>query len=280
MARRFINFNGEFYAEEEPVIGISNRGFRYGDGLFESMRWAKGELKFVDLHAKRIRRGMDLLRLGKHLDIDHHFLCNKVEELVRKNRTGLYARARLTVFRHAGGLYSPTSNEVGYALDVIKSEELIHASNAPGLIVDVFDEIPKPINMLSNVKTCNALLFVLAGIFKNKFSLDEVLIVNQNGFLCEAMSSNLFVVYKKKIYTPALSEGCVEGVMRSVVMRLAAENGLEVIEAQINPEILHEADELFLTNVNKGIRWVMGFNNKRYFNEVSRFLATRLNEYQ
>ena len=75
-----------------------------------------------------------------------------------------------------------------------------------------------------------------------------------------------------------MSEGCVEGVMRSVVMRLAAENGLDVIEAQINPEILHEADEVFLTNVSRGIRWVMGFSNKRYFNEVSRFLVTKLNE--
>ncbi len=278
MARHFINFNGEFYAEDEPVIDISNRSFRYGDGLFESMRWAKGELKFADLHASRIRRGMDLLKLQGCVRIDHYFLCEKVEELVRKNKVGLHARARLTIFRHAGGLYSPTGNELGYTLDVSKLDELVHTSNSPGLIIDVFDEVPKPINILSSIKTCSALLFVLAGIFKNKFSLDEVLIVNQNGFLCEGMSSNLFVVYKKKIYTPALSEGCVEGVMRSVVMRLAAENGLEVIEAQINPEILHEADEVFLTNVSRGIRWVMGFSNKRYFNEVSRFLVTKLNE--
>jgi branched-chain amino acid aminotransferase len=242
------------------------------------MRWAKGELKFADLHASRIRRGMDLLKLQGCVRIDHYFLCEKVEELVRKNKVGLHARARLTIFRHAGGLYSPTGNELGYTLDVSKLDELVHTSNSPGLIIDVFDEVPKPINILSSIKTCSALLFVLAGIFKNKFSLDEVLIVNQNGFLCEGMSSNLFVVYKKKIYTPALSEGCVEGVMRSVVMRLAAENGLEVIEAQINPEILHEADEVFLTNVSRGIRWVMGFSNKRYFNEVSRFLVTKLNE--
>jgi branched-chain amino acid aminotransferase len=276
MARHFINFNGDFYADDQPVMDISNRSFRYGDGIFESMRWAKGELKYADLHASRIRRGMELLKLQGDLRIDHRFLCDKVEELVRKNKIGLNARVRLTIFRHAGGLYSPTGNEVGYALDVIKLDEFAYVSNPPGLIVDVFDEVPKPINILSNIKTCSALLFVLAGIFKNQFSLDEVLIVNQNGFLCEAMSSNVFVVYKKKIYTPALSEGCVEGVMRSVVMRLAADNGLEVIEAQINPEILHEADEIFLTNVSKGIRWVMGFNNKRYFNEVSRFLASKL----
>lgn len=277
MSLSFINFNGSFIPESDQVLKVGNRGFRYGDGLFESMRYMKGSLRFTDLHVDRIQKGMKLLKFDKASLIDTWFIREKVEELVRRNKVGPEARIRLTVFRDSDGLYSPTSNKFAYVLEVQKLEESQYLLNKKGLIVDVYDEIPKPINALSNLKTSNALIYVLAGIFKTQHALDEVLLLNQNGFLCESMSSNVFVVYDRKLYTPALNEGCIAGVMRQVVIRLAKENNIELVEAQINPEILHEADEVFLSNAGRGIQWVMGYNNKRYFNEVSRFLNGKLN---
>lgn len=256
---------------------IANRGFRYGDGLFESMRWMNGELKFAELHSDRIRKGMKALKLEGYSQVDTYFLREKVAELVRRNKSGANARVRFSVFRDSDGLYNPTTNKMGYAIEISKISESEYTANNKGLIVDIYDEIPKPVNLLSNLKTSNSLVFVLAGVFKNQHSLDEVLIINQNGFLCEAMSSNVFVVYNKEIYTPALTEGCIAGVMRHVVMKMAKENNLSIIEAQINPAILNQAEEVFLTNASKGIQWVMGYNNKRYFNEVSRFLLRKLN---
>src|SRR3546814_8757093 len=70
----------------------------------------------------------------------------------------------------------------------------------------------------------------------------DLLLVNQEGFLCESLSSNVFIWYDKKLYTPAISEGCIDGVMRKVVIDLAVDSGMEVIEAQISPNILREAD--------------------------------------
>ena len=257
---------------------MANRGFRYGDGLFESMRWMKGEVKFAELHADRIKRGMKILKLEGYSQIDTYFLRQTIAELIRRNKTGPNARVRFSVFRDAEGLYNPSSNKIGYAIEVTKISETDFTSNNRGLIVDIYDEVPKPINILSNLKTSNSLVFVLAGVFKNQHSLDDVLIINQNGFLCEAMSSNVFVVYNNQIYTPALTEGCIAGVMRHVVMKLAKENNLVITEAQINPAILEQAEEVFLTNAAKGIQWVMGYNNKRYFNETSRFLLNQLNK--
>jgi len=121
------------------------------------------------------------------------------------------------------------------------------------------------------------LLYVMAGIFKSQNRLDEAMILNQNGFLCESISANVFVVYNNQIYTPALTEGCVSGVMRTAIMQLAKMNDMELIEAQINPEILKEAEEVFITNATQGIQWVMGYGRKRYFNEVSKFLIEKLN---
>jgi len=277
MSVEYINFNGSILPADQLIFKANNRGFRYGDGLFESMRYIKGKLKFPEMHIDRIQKGMKLLRFDNCSLIDAWFIREKVEELVRRNRTGADARIRLTVFRDSEGLYSPVSNKFGYVLEIQKLDESQYVLNKKGLIIDVYDEIPKPVNALSNLKTCNAMIYVLAGIYKNQNALDEVLILNHHGFLCESMSSNVFVVYDRKLYTPSLNEGCIAGVMRQVVMRLAKENDIELIEAQINPDILNEADEVFLTNAGKGIQWVMGYNNKRYFNEVSRFLNEKLN---
>ena len=277
MSKQFINFNGELFPSEHPVMTISNRSFKYGDGLFESMRYIKGDLKFADLHVDRLRKGMKTLKMDGHSQVDSYFIREKTEELIRRNKIGPNARVRFTAFRDADGFYNPSGNKMGYALEVSKLADSVYTSNARGLIIDVFDEIPKQVNILSNLKTNNSLVYVMAGVFKNQHSLDEALILNQNGFLCESMSSNVFVVFEKQVYTPSLSEGCIAGVMRNVVMRLAKENNLKITEAQINPEILNQADEVFLTNASSGIQWVMGYNSKRYFNETSKFLLAKLN---
>jgi branched-chain amino acid aminotransferase len=220
---------------------------------------------------------MKLLKFDNYSLIDTWFIREKTEELIRRNKVGADARIRLTIFRDSGGFYTPDSNKFAYLLELHKLDDSQYVLNKKGLIIDVYDEVPKPVNILSNSKTSNALIYVLAGIYKNQNALDEVLILNQNGFLCESVSSNVFVVYDRKLYTPALNEGCIAGVMRQVVMRLAKENDIELVEAQINPDILNEADEVFLTNATRGIQWVMGYNHKRYFNEVSRFLNEKLN---
>ena len=278
MAKQFINFNESIISSDHQIFSVNNRGFRYGDGLFESMRYMNGQLKFPDLHIDRVLEGMKVLKLENSFHLDSWFLREKVDELARRNKIGPNARFRLTVFRDSEGLYSPDSNKMAYVLESQSLDDSQYTFNNKGLIIDVYDELTKPVNILSNLKTCNSLIYVLAGIFKNQNALDEVMILNQHGFLCESISSNVFVVYDRKLYTPSLNEGCIGGVMRQVVMRLANENGIELVEAQINPDILNEANEIFITNAAKGIQWVMGYNKKRYFNEMSKFLSEKLNQ--
>eukprot|EP01037_Dinobryon_pediforme_P008812 gene8812-8903_t len=220
----FINFNGEILPAGTKLVSINNRAFKYGDGLFESMRLMKGQLKFADLHADRLQRGMKALKIDGYSQMDVWFLREKIEDLSRRNKIK-HGRVRLTVYRDAEGLYTPTQNKMGYCIEVQALDEPRYFLNAKGLI---------------------------------------------HGFLCEASSSNVFVWYQNHLYTPALSEGCVEGVMRQVIMETAKKINIPVTEAQINPEILYEADEVFLTNATKGIQSVMGFGVRRYFNEMSK----------
>lgn len=274
---QYILFNDEFIGAEQSVIKASNRAFKFGDGLFESMRMCNGKLQFAEQHADRLRAGMKALKMEGYALLDEYFLRQKTTELLKKNRFNGNVRFRLTVYRDGEGLYTPQSNKVGYLLEGIELEQASYELNLKGLIVDVYDELTKPINKLSNYKTSNALLYVMAGLYQKQHRLDEAILLNQQGFLCESTSSNLFVVYQKQIYTPALSEGCVAGVMRSVVLQLAKTHNFPLIEAQINPEILNEAEEVFVTNATSGIRWVMGYGRKRYFNEVAKMLSAKLN---
>lgn len=277
MTPAFINFNGEILPANTPLLTTTNRGFKYGDGLFESMRMFKGELKFADMHADRLQRGMRALKIDGYSQMDVWFLKAKVEELAARNKVK-HCRIRLTVYRDAEGLYTPTINKMGYCIELTPADEPRYFLNNKGLIMDIFTDIPKATNYLSNIKTCNSLTYVMAGIFKEQNKLDEVFLLNQNGFLCEAGSSNVFVWYDNHLYTPALSEGCVEGVMRQVVINIAKENNIAVTEAQINPDILYEADEVFLTNASRGIQCVMGYGVKRYFNKLSKTLIDELNK--
>ncbi len=273
----FINFNGEILPAGTKLVTMNNRAFKYGDGLFESMRLMKGQLKFVDLHADRLQRGMKALKIEGYSQMDAWFLKEKTEDLARRNKIK-HGRLRLTVYRDAEGLYTPSQNKMAYCLEVEPLDEPRYFLNTRGLIVDIFPDLPKPTNYLSNIKTCNSLIYVMAGLYKMQNKLDDVFLLNQHGFLCEASSSNVFVWYQNHLYTPALSEGCVEGVMRQVIIDLAKKNNIPVTEAQINPEILYEADEVFLTNATRGIQSIMGFGVRRYFNELSKVLIEELNK--
>ena len=274
---KFINLNGQVLPADTPHITIANRAFRYGDGLFESMRLVNGQLKFANLHANRLQQGMKIMKLEGYSLMDTWFLKEIAEDLAVWNKAK-NGRFRLAVYREDGGYYTPTDNRASWVLELEPDERVGYQLNNKGLLMNVFTDLLKPVNYLSNLKTCNSLLYVMAGLYKTQYRMDDLFVLNQNSFLCEAISSNVFVWYKNHLYTPALSEGCVDGIMRQVIINIALEQGIPVMEAQINPDILNEADEVFLTNATRGIQWVIGYGVKRYFNDLSRKLMLELNK--
>jgi len=277
MPVHFIDFNTKLIPEQETILTADNRAFRYGDGLFETMRWMDGDLRFLDRHVARLQEGMRMLKLEQTERFDAGFIRSRAAELIKRN--GLdnqHVRVRLQVYRSGGGLYSPQQNNACYIMEVSRLDPDDVKHRKIGLIVDVYDEFKKPYSELSKLKSSNALVYVMAGLYRTRNGLDDVLLLNQEGFLCESLSSNVFIWYDNKLYTPAISEGCIDGVMRRIIIDLAVDSGMEVIEAQISPNILREADEIFHTNAIHGVQWVMGYKQKRYFNRISRMLQERL----
>ncbi len=276
----YINCNGEYCRAEENAISVYNRAFKYGDALFETMFASGSEIPLYNEHIKRLVKSMMVLKMEipVKLSLEAKVLQQEITRLLTKNKFFTSSKVRLTVFRQDGGNYVPTTNNVSY---IVETEKLAIANFEvlkSGLKIDVFTEIKKPINIFANMKTANSLLYVMAGIYQQKKNLDEVIILNQNNNICESVTSNVFVVKADKIYTPALSEGCIEGVMRQAILQLAKENNMEIIEnTLLTTDNLLQADEIFLTNAVQGIRWVAAFQNRRYFNKISKYLTFLLN---
>lgn len=280
MPQHYINANGTLVSQDSTIISIDNRGFRYGDGVFETMLWQAGDIRFLAQHVQRLQKSLDMLHIEDYVLYDSYFIRSKTEELIRKsNLVGKDVRVRLIVYRSGDGLYSPVTNKSSYTLQVDLLQPATKDKKV-GLIIGLYEEYRKAYSGLSMLKSLNALVYVTAGLFKTKFGYDDVLLLNQEGYLCESLTSNVFVYYNKILYTPAISEGCVRGVMRQVVMDMAKEEGIAVVEAQISPEIMKEADEIFCTNAVQGIQWVMGYKQKRYFNMIARVLQEKLRTFR
>jgi branched-chain amino acid aminotransferase len=280
MTGKFISFNNQIVSKETPLFTIANRSFCYGDGFFESMRITGSEMPFIKNHFDRIKETASVLEINLPPDLSIESLQETVKLLAEKNGVEKEGKARINFYRNEGGLYAPESNTCSVIVDVMPYASAIgYELNSKGLKVDLYQKIKKPCNVLSSIKSCNSLLYVLAGKYKRDNDLEESVILNDKHNVCEFTSSNLFIVINGVLYTPALAEGCINGVMRKVILDLAAKARIYVYETELKPNDLIRADEIFLTNAVQGIQWIGAYKSKRYFNKVSKTLIDALNEY-
>lgn len=272
---QFVDINGELLPGDGPVIGLTNRAFHFGDGLFESMRIVKGRLCFADAHWARLTTGAELLRIELPEGLDRATFERRCLDLAQRN--GLEGgRCRLTLFRGGDGTYRPETNKGMYAIETSPLPDAHHVLNEQGLTVDLWPEMRKPINELARHKTLNAQYYVMASLWSRDRALDECLLQNERGNIIESSHGNLFIVSNGVLYTPSLSDGCVGGVMRAQVINLALASGIKVYECSLNPQNLLAADELFFTNAVSGIRWVAAYRTKRYTHRMAGTLLEML----
>lgn len=274
----YINHNGNFVLSDAPIVTANNRSFRYGDALFETIRLANYNPQFLKEHLQRLTAGMEVLKMEKHPDLNTVFIEHAILELAQKNNVTSDGRVRLTIYRNEGGLYAPSDNKVSFVVEVYPIEEKGYVLNQKGYTVDLFTEFKKAQNALSSIKSANSAIYVMAGINKTQNKLDECLLLNDKHHIIEGISSNIFAVKNGVLYTPPVSDGCVDGVMRRKIIEIAQANKIAVYEISVMQNVLLGADELFLTNTINGIRWVVAYKQKRYFNDTSQRLTQKLNE--
>jgi branched-chain amino acid aminotransferase len=273
----FINLNGQIFPHDSKVFGTSNRAYRYGDGLFETMRMMEGNLMYFKFHVERLFRGMDALKLRYHKAFDQEFIASEIFSLARTNKIYKNARIRFSVFRDDGGWYTPEKNTFQYVIEIESLDSSIYNAER-GLIVDVYKELRKDFSSISALKTINALPYVLAGVYRKENQLDECILLNREDNIVESISSNVFLVKENKVYTPSINEGCIDGVMRKVAIELLKKKGITLYETKLPVALLEHSDEIFLTNAIKGIQSVVGIGAKRYFSKLGKELLAELNQ--
>ncbi len=275
---QFINHNGVVSLVESFSITSANRSFRYGDGLFESIRITDYRPHFLKEHLARLLASMKILKMNLNPVLDETFLESAILELAKKNNIGADGRVRLTIYRNDGGFYAPDTNATSFLLEVASFDEKDYTLNLKGYTVDLYTEFKKQQNQLSTIKSANSLVYVMASIHAKTNGLEECILLNDKHFIIEAISSNIFAVKNGVLYTPPVSDGCVDGIMRKKIIEVAQNNRIAVHEISIMQNVLLGADELFLTNATKGIRWVVAYKQKRYFNNTSKKFTEKLNE--
>lgn len=278
MALLYVNNNGQILENSGFTLETGNRGYLYGDGLFESIRVMNGMPLNLEAHFFRLIDGAVALKMRIPAFFTLDYFTKKITELVQKSEIKAGARVRFSLDRISGGTYTPISNECTYFIEVYPINENKYELNAKGWEVDLFMEMIKYKTKLSNFKTKDGLYYVMASIAAQEKGLDEYLLVNPQGSVLEGTSSNVFVVSNGVLYTPGLEDGCLAGVMRMTIINLALANGIKVYECSILPQNLLAGSEVFLTNAVKGVIWVGGYRTKRYTNETSRKITDLLNQ--
>ena len=272
----YININGDVIPAGQLALPADNCSYRYGDGLFETMKITEGQIILEEYHFERLNSGMLLLQFNVPEFFRQENIRNEIIKLCQKNNCEHRARVRFSVSRGSGGLFD-CDDKVQFIIECWPLKDPVDQINENGLVIDIFPDARKTCDVFSNLKSSNYLPYVMAAIWAKENKLNESLILNIHDRICDATIANVFWAKSKTIFTPPLSEGCVGGVMRRYLLEKSKAGRFNIQESVCTKENLEDADEIFLTNIISGIRWVKHFREKEYSNNITRQLVGEIN---
>nr|WP_294934303.1 aminotransferase class IV [uncultured Flavobacterium sp.] len=272
-----VNYNGTLVAES----GISihqNRGFLYGDAVFETIKILDNKVLFLEDHYFRLMASMRIVRMEIPMIFTMEYFEEQILKVIATLENGASARARFTVFRQSGGFYLPKTNTVEFIITAEPLENALYSFDNTAYEVELFKDFYVTKQLLSTLKSTNKMVQITGSIFAHENGYDNCLLMNDEKNVVEALQSNVFMLLDGELITPPVLDGCLNGVMRKQVLAIAKKiEGLEVIEKSISPFDLQKADELFLTNVIKGIQPITKYRKKEYNSELASELLKKLN---
>jgi len=269
-----VIFNHKLVDKRDINISIDNRSFLYGDGFFESIKIINGKPFNLINHLNRLVNISSLINL--ELNASNEEFENMILNLIKSNNIRHGGIIKIVIYRDPGGKYLPETNKSSFLI----TSKLISANlfklNSIGMSLGIYRDHLKQKSSLSNYKTTSAILSVLCSIDANNKQKDDCLMLNSDSNIIESSNSNIFYINNNNFYTPILSEGCVDGTMRNLILGL---DDLKVTEKITSLEEILSSDEVFLTNAIHGVRWVCDIENKTYSqNACAELIIKRLNK--
>ncbi len=271
----YLSLNGQLMQESACSISPNNRSFRYGDGFFETIRLANGEIPLQKLHFERLFASLEALGFDRPGFMQAGYLQQQILQVVNRNNHTKAARIRITVFRGNGGLYDPENNLPNLLVQSWPLQPGSNRLNEKGLLAAIYPDARKTADRFSHIKSNNYLCYVMGARWAQQQQLDEALILNAYGRVADATIASVFIVHNGIVKTPSLAEGGVGGVMRQHLLQAMRSDGIAVEETCIEPAILPEVAEIFLTNAISGIRWVKSLGTASYQHKTAAFLYER-----
>ena len=276
-----VNFNGTLMSASDSLLTTKNRGYTYGDALFETLKVVNGKIFFWEDHYFRLMSSMRMLRMDIPMTFTMEFLESEIlKTLEANNLSHTSARVRLNVDRGEGGKYLPSDDaKVHFNISVELHDNPFYTidTNA-NYVVDLYKDFFVAPGFLSGLKSNNRAIQVIGSIYAHENDFNNCLLLNTNKSVIEALNGNLFLVKGDKIKTPPLEDGCIKGVMRKQILELLVKDpNVSVEEAQISPFELQKADELFITNVIKGIVPITKYRKKTYESDFAQNVVAKLN---
>lgn len=258
----FINVNGKIVAADQPVLMADNKSYRYGDGLFETIKVVRNKISLEAFHFRRFFSGLQQLQFDTPPHVTPEALSTAILMLCRKNKCEDLARVRLSAFRGNGGLNS--DDTPGFIIECWPVPGEVNEWNSKGLEIGIYSQARKSCDAFSSLKSANYLPYVMASLWSRQQGYDDSLVLNSHDRIAETTIANVFIINGNIILTPSLGEGCVNGVIRQYLLEQLPAAGYTVKEQPLTVAQVLEADEFFLTNALQGIRWVEQCGKKIY----------------
>ena len=255
-----VFINGNFIEEEEATISVFDRGFLYGDGVFETLRIYNGKPFLFDRHIGRLSHGLGSLFIGDKYSFSEYL--EHTRELIEKN-TVTEGVLRIQATRGPGKRgYSTTGNYDPTVLISLHVAPNVDLNNVLPVKLATSTQILSDHDPFSTLKTTNKLANIVALREAEKAGRDDALLTNQTGNITEASGSNVFWTKDNTLFTPPVSSGCLSGITRGMILELAIALKLPTSQQDITPTELGNAESVFLTNSVREIQPVIQIDDK------------------
>lgn len=272
-----INFNGNIQ-ENSTILIEQNRGFLFGDSVFETLKIIDNKILFLEDHYFRLTASMRICRMEIPMNFTMEFFEEQILKLILELPKANSFRVRCSIFRIGAGFYLPKTNDVAFIITAEELETSVYSFTNAFYEVDLFKDAYISKQLLSTLKSNNKLIQITGSIFANENAYDNCLLLNDEKNIVEALQGNIFMFKDNQLITPPILDGCLNGIMRKQILTIAQKmEGFEVVEKSISPFDLQKADELFITNVVKGIQPITKYRKKEYTTNLAKQILDRLN---
>jgi len=258
-----IYIDGKYCPKSEAKISVYDHGFLYGDGVFEGIRAYNGSVFKLREHIDRLYASARAIML--EIPMTKEEMVKAVIETLKINKLN-DAYIRLVISRGPGDLGLDPRKCPRSTTIIITDRIKLHGGGAKdeGLTAIISWVKRDPVDATTHeVKSLNYLNSILAKIEANSAGVDEAICLNKEGFVCEGVAENVFIVSEGVVVTPPTSTGALRGITRKVAVEIAQKLGYQVVKKEITPTDLFLADEVFFTGTAAEIVPVREINKRK-----------------